>query len=211
MTFDLLAALLFYAFVASITPGPNNLMLMASGANFGFRRTVPHMLGVALGFVFLALMVGLGLAGLFLAFPASHTVLKAVSVAYLLWLAWKIANAAPARAEAAAGRPFAFLQAAAFQWVNPKAWAMALTAVTASAGPEPGKRRGGGLCFRRGQPALGRHLGGRWPATGTAPDQSAPAGGIQLDYGGAARGLALPGALARLRLAELHLARRGVI
>lgn len=133
MTFDLLAALLFYAFVASITPGPNNLMLMASGANFGFRRTVPHMLGVALGFVFLALMVGLGLAGLFLAFPASHTVLKAVSVAYLLWLAWKIANAAPARAEAAAGRPFAFLQAAAFQWVNPKAWAMALTAVTAYA------------------------------------------------------------------------------
>ncbi|HBS50785.1 MAG TPA: hypothetical protein DEA05_12205 [Rhodobacteraceae bacterium] len=133
MTFDLLAALLLYAFVASITPGPNNLMLMASGANFGFRRTVPHMLGVALGFVFLALMVGLGLAGLFLAFPASHTVLKAVSVAYLLWLAWKIANAAPARAEAAAGRPFAFLQAAAFQWVNPKAWAMALTAVTAYA------------------------------------------------------------------------------
>lgn len=133
MTFDLLAALLLYAFVASNTPGPNNLMLMASGANFGFRRTVPHMLGVALGFVFLALMVGLGLAGLFLAFPASHTVLKAVSVAYLLWLAWKIANAAPARAEAAAGRPFAFLQAAAFQWVNPKAWAMALTAVTAYA------------------------------------------------------------------------------
>ncbi|MGR3760630.1 LysE family translocator [Roseobacteraceae bacterium NS-SX3] len=131
MTYELLTALALFAFVSSITPGPNNLMLMASGANFGFRRTIPHMLGVALGFVFMVLLVGAGLVQVFDAFPVSYTVLKAVSVAYLLWLAWKIANAAPVEAKGAAGTPMTFLQAAAFQWVNPKAWAMALTAISA--------------------------------------------------------------------------------
>ncbi|MFW8635354.1 LysE family translocator [Cribrihabitans pelagius] len=131
MTHELLAALALFAFVSSITPGPNNLMLMASGANFGFRRSIPHMLGVALGFVFMVLLVGAGLVQVFDAFPVSYTVLKAVSVAYLLWLAWKIAHAAPAEARREAGRPMTFLQAAAFQWVNPKAWAMALTAISA--------------------------------------------------------------------------------
>jgi len=119
-----------FAFVTSITPGPNNLMLMASGANFGFRRTIPHMLGVALGFVFMAFLMGIGLAELFDEFPWLHTVLTVVSIAYLLWLAWKIAHAAPPEPGAAKGTPLTFLQAAAFQWVNPKAWAMALTAVT---------------------------------------------------------------------------------
>ncbi len=130
MTFDLLAALTVYAFVMSITPGPNNLMLMASGANFGFRRTLPHLAGVSLGFAFLAAMVGAGLAQIFETVPQAHTVLKVASVVYLLWLAWKIARAAPPDARAATGRPFGFWQAAAFQWVNPKAWAMALTAIT---------------------------------------------------------------------------------
>lgn len=133
MTADLLLALVAFAFVTSITPGPNNIMLMTSGANFGFRRTLPHMAGVALGFVFMAAAVGLGLVGLFEAWPASHAVLKAASVAYLLWLAWKFAHAAPPEGRGEAGRPMTFLQAAAFQWVNPKAWAMALTAVTAYA------------------------------------------------------------------------------
>lgn len=119
-----------FAFVMSITPGPNNLMLMASGANFGFRRTIPHMLGVALGFVFMAFLMGIGLAEMFENFPWLHTALKVVSVIYLLWLAWKIANAAPPEPGAAKGKPLTFVQAAAFQWVNPKAWAMALTAVT---------------------------------------------------------------------------------
>ncbi|MEX0304948.1 MAG: LysE family translocator [Leisingera sp.] len=131
MTYELLTALALFAFVSSITPGPNNLMLMASGANFGFRRTIPHMLGVALGFVFMVLLVGAGLVQVFDAFPVSYTVLKAVSVVYLLWLAWKIANAAPVEAKGEAGTPMTFLQAAAFQWVNPKAWAMALTAISA--------------------------------------------------------------------------------
>jgi len=131
MTYDLFLALALFAFVSSITPGPNNLMLMASGANFGFRRTIPHMLGVALGFVFMVLLVGAGLVQVFDAFPVSYTVLKVVSVVYLLFLAWKIANAAPIEAGTDAGRPMTFVQAAAFQWVNPKAWAMALTAISA--------------------------------------------------------------------------------
>ena len=137
MTYDLLTALAAFAFVTSITPGPNNLMLMASGANFGFRRTIPHMLGVALGFIFMAILMGIGLAGLFEAWPQLHTVLVVVSVVYMLWLAWKIANAAAPSEREAEGTPMTFLQAAAFQWVNPKAWAMALTAVTVYA-PEPG-------------------------------------------------------------------------
>lgn len=127
---QLLAGLALFAFVSSITPGPNNLMLLASGANYGVRRTLPHMLGVALGFVVMVILVGLGLAGLFERWPPAHTVLKVVSVVYLLYLAWKIASAAPPDAPSASGRPFSFVQAAAFQWVNPKAWAMALTAVT---------------------------------------------------------------------------------
>ena len=126
---DLLLALSLYALVSSITPGPNNLMLLASGVNFGFRRTVPHMLGVSLGHSFMVVVVGLGLAGLFTAVPWARAVLTMLSVAYLLWLAWKIAHAAPPEPGAARGKPFTFLQAAAFQWVNPKAWTMALTAI----------------------------------------------------------------------------------
>lgn len=131
MNYDILLALIAFAFVSSITPGPNNLMLMASGANFGFRRTIPHMLGIGLGFSFMVLLIGTGLAQVFDRYPASYTVLKVVSVVYLLYLAWKIAHAAPAKGADSTGDPMTFLQAAAFQWVNPKAWAMALTATTA--------------------------------------------------------------------------------
>lgn len=130
MTWETLPALALFAFVTSVTPGPNNLMLMASGANFGFRRSIPHMLGVALGFVVMAFVVGVGLAGLFATHPGFVTALEIASVIYMLWLAWKIAHAAAPAERAAGGRPITFLQAAAFQWVNPKAWAMALTAVT---------------------------------------------------------------------------------
>ncbi|KPD10647.1 LysE family translocator [Phaeobacter sp. 11ANDIMAR09] len=131
MTYELFLALTLFAFVSSITPGPNNLMLMASGANFGFRRTIPHMLGVALGFVFMVILVGAGLVQVFDAVPISYSILKLASVLYLLYLAWKIANAGPAEASGNSGTPMTFLQAAAFQWVNPKAWAMALTAISA--------------------------------------------------------------------------------
>ena len=136
MTWELFAALTAFAFVTSITPGPNNLMLMASGANFGFRRTIPHMLGVGVGFTLMIVLVGLGLAQIFEAAPVSQTVLKVASVIYMLWLAWRIATAAGPGDGSRTGRPFSFLQAAAFQWVNPKAWAMALAAVTVYAPSE---------------------------------------------------------------------------
>lgn len=133
MDMYLAIALVEFAFVTSITPGPNNLMLMASGANFGFRRTIPHMLGVSLGHALMVLLVGLGLNGLFQAVPTAKTALKVASVIYMLWLAWKIAqSAAPGEGKSAA-RPMTSLQAAAFQWVNPKAWAMALGAISAYA------------------------------------------------------------------------------
>lgn len=130
MNYDILFGLMGFAFVSSITPGPNNLMLMASGANFGFLRTIPHMLGIALGFTLMVFLVGLGLAQVFDAYPILHTILKILSVVYMGWLAWKIANSAPPKEGETTGTPMTFLQAAAFQWVNPKAWAMALTAVT---------------------------------------------------------------------------------
>ncbi len=130
MPAELLLALVAFAFVSSITPGPNNLMLLASGVNFGFRRSVPHMLGIGIGFTLMVALVGLGLAGIFTAWPPAQRVLQVVSVAYLLWLAWRIAQAEPPDPSVAPrGRPLTFLQAAAFQWVNPKAWTMALGAV----------------------------------------------------------------------------------
>ncbi len=147
MNLEIITALAAFAFVSSITPGPNNLMLMASGTNYGFTRTIPHIFGVAIGFVIMLVLVGMGLIGLFDAFPVSYTVLKSVSVAYLLYLAWKIASAAPPNVDAeidggvdeksaaSRARPLTFFQAALFQWVNPKALAMALTAITAYTPP----------------------------------------------------------------------------
>lgn len=134
MNFETLTALTLFAFVSSSTPGPNNLMLMASGANFGFTRTIPHMLGISIGFMVMMFAVGAGLVQIFDRFPVIYDVLKVISVIYMLWLAWKIANAAPVTKKAEAGVPMTFLQAAAFQWVNPKAWAMALTAITVYVG-----------------------------------------------------------------------------
>lgn len=130
MTPEIFAALLAYGFVTSITPGPNNIMLLASGLNFGFRRTLPHMAGIALGHAFMVLVVGLGLVGIFTSYPPARMVLSVVSVLYMLWLAWKIANSAPPEGASTRARPLTFFQAAAFQWVNPKAWIMALGAVT---------------------------------------------------------------------------------
>jgi len=130
LSLDAFTALVAFAFVSSVTPGPNNLMLMSSGTNFGFRRTVPHLLGVSGGFVLMVVLVGAGAAWVFSAFPLAGIVLKTLSVAYLLYLAWRIATSAPPKDGKGGARPLTFLQAAAFQWVNPKAWTMALTAVT---------------------------------------------------------------------------------
>lgn len=130
MAYDIFLALVGFALVTSITPGPNNLMLMASGANFGFRRTIPHMLGISIGHMIMVFLVGAGLIQLFETWPVLHVIMKVLCTGYLLYLAWKIANAAPPAEGAAEGKPMTFLQAALFQWVNPKAWFMALTAIS---------------------------------------------------------------------------------
>lgn len=126
---DMLLAFMTYAFVTSITPGPNNTMLLASGLNHGFARSVPHILGISIGFAAMVFGVGAGLGRLFLAYPSLYTTLRVVGAVYLLWLAWQIATAQPLQETAAAGRPFGFWKAAAFQWVNPKAWIMAIGAI----------------------------------------------------------------------------------
>jgi len=131
MTFEILTALTIFAFVSSITPGPNNLMLMNSGANFGFKQTIPHMLGVGLGFTFMVLLVGLGVIQLFDRFPMSYDILKVLSIVYLVYLAFKIATSTGSiEQKSSTSTPFTFAQAALFQWVNPKAWTMALTSIS---------------------------------------------------------------------------------
>jgi len=138
MSLDAFLALLLYAFVTSITPGPNNFMLLASGVNFGIIRTIPHMLGISIGFLVLLLAVGFGLGAVLTAFPALHTGLKIAGGAYLLYLAWKIAmsRSLTGKGETNA-RPMRFIDAAAFQWVNPKAWVMAVGAVSTYAAVAP--------------------------------------------------------------------------
>lgn len=138
MSFDTLAALTVFAFVSSITPGPNNMMLLTSGVNFGFRRSIPHMLGITVGFSIMIFLVGIGVGRILASAPAVYEVLKAVSVIYLLWLAWKIATADPLGPDNLEKKsaPLTFLQAAAFQWVNPKAWTICLTAVSAYTVPQ---------------------------------------------------------------------------
>jgi threonine/homoserine/homoserine lactone efflux protein len=131
MSFEIFLALLVFAFVSSVTPGPNNLMLLASGVNFGFRRTVPHMLGIGVGFFVLLLAVGFGLGALIETMPSFYTSLKFAGGAYMLYLAWKIATSRSIGESKTgdSGVPMTFFQAAAFQCVNPKAWVMAITGI----------------------------------------------------------------------------------
>ncbi|MGY4535187.1 threonine/homoserine/homoserine lactone efflux protein [Pseudomonas sp. TE3786] len=137
MSLDLLLAFVAFAFVTSVTPGPNNTMLLASGVNFGIRRTLPHMLGISCGLMSLVLAVGLGLGQLFKQVPMLYVLLRYVGAIYLLYLAWKIARSAPPEANSAErGKPFGFFQAVAFQWINPKAWIMAIGAITTFAPQE---------------------------------------------------------------------------
>ena len=126
---SLVAGFLPFALITGVTPGPNNVMLAASGANFGYRRTVPHMLGVILGFLFLSLVLGLGLEAVFSRYPAVHTVLKFLGAAFLVYLAWRIASASIRVADGGKGRPLTFLEAALFQWVNVKAWLVIINAI----------------------------------------------------------------------------------
>ncbi|MEZ2219190.1 LysE family translocator [Rhizobium sp. RCC_161_2] len=136
MALDTFLALLLFAFTTSITPGPNNMMLFASGVNFGFRRTIPHMLGIGVGFFVLLLGVGLGLGALLHTVPLLYTALKFAGGVYLVWIAWKIATSRSIAEKESGAQPMSFLSAAAFQWVNPKAWVMAVTAMATYTNPE---------------------------------------------------------------------------
>jgi threonine/homoserine/homoserine lactone efflux protein len=127
---ELLGPLVLFAVAMTLTPGPNVVLVTASAANFGFRRTVPQMLGITFGFGSMVMATGLGFAGLVHAEPRLHTALKYAGAAYLLYLAWRIARADPASASARA-RPISFLEATLFTWMNPKAWVSALGAVAA--------------------------------------------------------------------------------
>ena len=128
---DWLLAVTGFALAMSITPGPNNIMVTASAANFGMVRTVPHMLGISVGFPAMLVALGLGPGRLLVAFPEAHLALKIAGAAYLIFLASKIAGASGIGEGRERGRPFTFLQAALFQWLNPKAWVIALGALTA--------------------------------------------------------------------------------
>lgn len=131
-------AFFLFALVAGFTPGPNNLMLATSGVNFGLRRTMPHAAGVIIGFPLLFAAVGAGLGTLFTQLPWLHTALTVLGSIYLLWLAWKIAFAPATVGTKEGARPLTFLQAAAFQWVNPKAWMMVITSISVYTVPGEG-------------------------------------------------------------------------
>ena len=130
MRFDIFLALLTFCFVAGVTPGPNNMMLMSSGVNFGVRRTLPHMAGVVLGFALMVGLVGFGLEGVFRAVPQLLPVMRWVGAIYLAWLAFRIARSGAIDDRARPARPLGMVGAAAFQWINPKGWVMALSALT---------------------------------------------------------------------------------
>ena len=132
-----------YTFVMSITPGPNNVMLTASGAHFGFRRTLPHILGIGVGFMVQLLAVCAGLSALFARWPALQSALGWVGAAYLLYLGWRMLSQADPEARDSR-RPVSFLEAAMFQFLNPKAWVMTLTAATLFLPQEPGLLLRGG-------------------------------------------------------------------
>lgn len=132
---DLLIGLVGFALVMAGTPGPNNMMVLASGLNFGFRRTLPHMLGIAIGFGLMCALVGLGLGQIFERWPVIYTAMKGIGAAYLLWMAFAIARSGPIEGGGERGAPFSFLQGAMFQWVNPKAWVIAVGAISAYTTP----------------------------------------------------------------------------
>ncbi len=128
--FDVFLALVLFTVVAGVTPGPNNMMLMASGVNFGVRRTLPHLAGVVVGFAAMVALVGFGLDALFRVAPWLLPAMRYAGAAYLVWLAWRIARSGAVKQGGATGRPLGLIGAAAFQWINPKGWVMAVSALT---------------------------------------------------------------------------------
>jgi threonine/homoserine/homoserine lactone efflux protein len=134
MSHQLLLAFIVFAIVMFFTPGPNNIMLLTSGLNFGFRRTLPHLAGVVFGFAFMIAVSGIGLGAVFTAYPLLQTILKYAGAAYLVYLAVAIALSGPPTAgEAERRRPMTFFGAALFQWINVKGWVMVIGTITAYA------------------------------------------------------------------------------
>lgn len=128
----MLLSLVTFTLSTVISPGPNNIMLLSSGLTFGYKKTIPHMFGIMIGFSIMVIIVGLGMGVVFERFPLIFTILKVIGVLYLFWMAYKIANNSSSYDVDTDlnGNPFTFLQAAAFQWVNPKAWIVAITAIS---------------------------------------------------------------------------------
>lgn len=137
MSLEIFTALSLFMLVALITPGPNNTMLLSSGVTFGLKKSAPHIWGINIGFALMAFLVCLGLGAVFMASPFLHNALRIVCALYLFWLAWKIANSGGADEAGAASKPQTFLQAALFQWVNPKAWMAAVAAAAYSVQGKP--------------------------------------------------------------------------
>jgi len=133
MSYGLVGAFVLFAVVTLFTPGPNNVMLMTSGLNFGLRRAQPHVLGVTLGFSFMVLVVGLGLGAVFSAWPALYTIIKYAGAAYLVYLAVMIAMSGPPKPGETSRGPLTFWGAAMFQWVNVKGWVFVIGTITAYA------------------------------------------------------------------------------
>lgn len=132
MTYDVFLALVIFGLIAAFTPGPNNTMLLATGINFGVRRAWPHIMGIAVGFPFMIACIGFGLGRIFEIYPLIYVALKYFGAAYMLWLAWKIGSSKPSADDSISeAAPITFIQACAFQWVNPKAWIMGVTALSA--------------------------------------------------------------------------------
>jgi len=127
----LFISFVIFGVIAAVTPGPNNVMLTTTGLNFGVRRGIPHLLGICIGFPVMLALIGVGFGTLFQLFPVLHEIIKVVGIVYLVYLAWKIANAKGSADEASSSRPINFWQAAAFQWINPKAWVMGSSALAA--------------------------------------------------------------------------------
>jgi len=131
-TYTMILSIASFGLASTMTPGPNNIMLLSSGLTFGYRRTLPHALGINFGFPVMVICVGLGVGKLFEVFPFVYTILKVIGISYLIWMAWHIANTKGSlNTENKKDKPFTFLQAALFQWINPKAWVMAITSTAA--------------------------------------------------------------------------------
>jgi threonine/homoserine/homoserine lactone efflux protein len=128
---ELYLAVFIFGLSAGITPGPNNIMLMTSGMNFGIQKSIPHVLGVTFGFPIMVILIGLGFSIVFEQYPILHEIIKVLGVVYLLYLSWLIASASPDTLEGEKSKPFTFFQAALFQWVNPKAWVVATSSISA--------------------------------------------------------------------------------